>query len=98
MTGQSSGSKGKGKVGRALLWAGSLVLLGESGVLIEQAREVWAASGAATLGDAAGGAALVQRVVSIFGWQGGCAGGGNARGGVVLLPGAGDCSGAWHGA
>src|SRR5262249_61589575 len=66
-----SGSKGKGKVGRALLWAGSLVLLGESWLLLEQAREIWAASGAATLGYAAGVAALAQRVLSILVWQGG---------------------------
>src|SRR5215813_3408219 len=66
-----SGSKGKGKVGRALLWAGSLVLLGESWLLLEQAREIWAASGATTLGYAAGVAALVQRVMSILVWQDG---------------------------
>ena len=66
-----SGSKGKGRVGRALLWAGLLVLLGESWLLIEQAREIWAASGAGTLGYAAGVAALAQRVLSILVWQDG---------------------------
>src|SRR5262249_27472832 len=66
-----SGSKGKGKVGRALLWSGSLVLLVESWLLLEQAREIWAASGATTLGYAAGVAALAQRVLSILVWQDG---------------------------
>src|SRR5215468_7320925 len=69
MIGQSSGSKNKAKVGRALLWAGSLVLLGESWLLLEQAREIWAGSGAATLGYIAGLAALAQHVLSILVWQ-----------------------------
>jgi len=66
-----SGSKGKAKAGRVLLWAGSLVLLGESWLLLEQASEIWAASGAGTLGYAAGVAALAQRVISILVWQDG---------------------------
>jgi len=66
-----SGSASKAKAGRVLLWAGSLVLLVESWLLLEQAREIWAASGATTLGYAAGVAALAQRVLSILVWQDG---------------------------
>ena len=66
-----AGSMSKARTGRAVLWAGSLVLLGESWLLLEQAREIWAASGATTLGYAAGVAALAHRVLSILVWQDG---------------------------
>ena len=66
-----AGSLSKAKAGRALLWAGSLVLLGESWLLLEWARQIWAASGATTLGYAAGVAALAQRGLSILVWQDG---------------------------
>lgn len=72
MTGQTrTGSANKAKTGRVLLLIGSLVLLGESWLLLEQAREIWATSGATTLGYAAGVAALAQRVLSILVWQDG---------------------------
>src|SRR5215831_7111249 len=66
---RSKTHEGKAKLGRALLWVGSLVLLGESWLLIERVSEFWRSSGAATLGWLAALGALTQRALSIFVWN-----------------------------
>jgi hypothetical protein len=59
----------KAKLGRWLLWLGSLVFLGESWLLIARAVEFWQGSGAATLGWVAALGATVQKVLSLLVWN-----------------------------
>lgn len=59
----------KAKVGRILLLAGLVILVGESWILLGQAKELWVGSGAATLGYMAALGALTQRVLSILVWN-----------------------------
>ncbi len=62
---------GRAKLGQALLWVGSLVLFGESWLLIARASEFWRGSGAATLGWVAALGALAQKAVSVLVWNDG---------------------------
>jgi hypothetical protein len=70
MKGQmSKAHERRAKLGRALLWAGSLVLLAESWLLIERVIAFWRGSGAATLGWVAALGALAQRALSVLVWN-----------------------------
>ncbi len=60
---------GWAKLGRVLVWVGSLVFVGESWLLIAQASEFWRGSGAATLGWMAAIGALAQKVLSVLVWN-----------------------------
>jgi len=62
---------GWARVGRTLVWVGSLVFLGESWLLIAQATEFWRGSGAATLGWVAAIGALAQKALSVLVWNNG---------------------------
>ena len=61
----------KAKTGRGLMWAGSLVLMGEAAFLMMQVNAIWQASGAKTLGWAAAAGATVQRVMALLAWNDG---------------------------
>jgi len=62
---------GWARVGRTLVWVGSLVFLGESWLLIAQATEFWRGSGAATLGWVAAIGALAQKALPVLVWNNG---------------------------
>jgi hypothetical protein len=59
------------KLGRAVVRVGSLMLVGESWLLIARAGEFWRGSGAATLGWLAALGALVQKALSVLVWSDG---------------------------
>jgi len=61
----------KAKAGRALLWAGTLVLLGEVAFLLIQIYALWQSSGATTLGWIAAAGAVLQRLVAFLVWNDG---------------------------
>jgi len=60
---------GWAKLGRVLVWVGSLVFVGESWLLIAQASEFWRGSGAATLGWMAAIGAWHRKVLSVLVWN-----------------------------
>ena len=61
----------KAKAGRALLWAGSVVLMGEAAFLLMQLSALWQSSGAATLGCVAAAGTMIQRMVAFLAWNDG---------------------------
>lgn len=61
----------KAKAGRGLLWAGSLILMGEAAFLWMQISAIWQSSGAATLGWVAAAGATIQRMMAFLAWQDG---------------------------
>lgn len=61
----------KAKAGRALLWAGSVVLMGEAAFFLMQLSALWQASGAATLGCVAALGTMVQKMVAFLAWHDG---------------------------
>lgn len=64
-----AGLESRAKLGRWLLWLGSLVFLGESWLLIARVVEFWQGSGAATLGWMAALGATAQRALSLLVWN-----------------------------
>ena len=65
----SKARENKAKVGRVLLLAGLVVLVGEAWIVLAQAREFWSGSGAATLGYLAALGALAQKLLSVLAWN-----------------------------
>ena len=61
----------KAKTGRGLLWAGSLVLMGEAAFLMMQISTIWQNSGAKTLGWVAAAGATVQHLMALLAWNDG---------------------------
>ena len=61
----------KAKTGRGLLWAGSVVLMGEAAFLLMQINAIWQNSGAKTLGWIAAAGATVQRMMALLAWNDG---------------------------
>lgn len=64
-------NEAKAKTGRGLLWAGSLVLMGEAAFLFMQVDAIWQSSGARTLGWLAAAGATVQRMMALLAWNDG---------------------------
>src|SRR5690242_10879321 len=64
-------ASGKAKAGRALLWLGSVVFLGEAWMLFGALNEFWQRSGAPSLGWMVGVGAAVQKAVSFLVWNDG---------------------------
>jgi len=62
---------GKAKAGRAMLWVGAAVLLGEVWMLLTQLSEFWQGSGAASLGWIAALGAAAQKAASFLVWNDG---------------------------
>ncbi len=66
------GARGKtAKTGRGLLWAGSVVLMGEAAFLMMQVNAIWQDSGAKTLGWVAAAGATIQRMMALLAWNDG---------------------------
>lgn len=61
----------KARTGRGLLWAGSLVLMGEAAFLMMQINTIWQNSGARTLGWVAAAGATIQRIMALLAWNDG---------------------------
>jgi len=62
---------GKATAGRAMLWVGAVVLLGEVWMLLTQLSGVWQASGAESLGWMAALGAVARKAVSFLVWNDG---------------------------
>ena len=64
-------ASGAAKAGRALLWIGGVVLLGEAAFLLSQLNVYWQSLGAASVGTIAGIGAAAQKAVTFLVWNDG---------------------------
>ena len=64
-------TNGKAKTGRGLLWAGTVVLMGEAAFLLMKINEIWQSSGARTLGWVAAAGTIIQKALAILTWNDG---------------------------
>lgn len=67
-TANEAGAKAA-KTGLGLLWAGSVVLMGEAAFLMTQISAMWESSGARTLGWVAAAGATVQHLMALLAWN-----------------------------